>query len=268
MTLLGDVDLEGYYSNSGYDFHMLAPVRVLDTRVPIGVAAKAPVSPGGRLQLDLGSSPLLLPGANAVTLNVTVTGPTSSGYLTVYPDGAALPTASNLNFTAGETVPNLVTVAMYNGKIDFYNASPGTVSVVADIEGDYAPQAANDSFSYLAVAPVRVLDTRTGTQPAPIAPYGTLDLNNAISMNGAPPGNSTGTVMNMTVTGPTAVGFLTVCPDDETRPNASNLNFSAGETVPNLVSTVFGQGSGIDVYNDSAGSTSLVVDVEGYFLQP
>lgn len=261
-------DLEGYYSNSGYDFHPTGPVRVLDTRIPIGVAAKAPVGPGGRLQLDLGSNTRLLPGTKAVTLNVTVTEPTSNGYLTIYPDGTAQPVASNLNFAPGETVPNLVTVAMDNGKIDFYNGSTGTVSVVADLEGYYAPWTNNGSFSYLPVAPVRVLDTRAGVNPAPIAPFGTMHLNDAINMNGAPPGNATGAVMNVTVTGPTAGGFLTVYPDHQSPPTASNLNFAPGETVPNLVATVFGGYNGVDAYNSSTGSTNLVVDVEGYFLQP
>jgi hypothetical protein len=176
--------------------------------------------------------------------------------------------ASNLNFSAGETMANLVTVPINNGKIDFYNSSGGTVNVVADLEGSYAAQTANDSFSYLPVAPVRVLDTRTGTSPAPLAPYGTVDLNDAIAVNGAAPGNATGAVMNVTAVGPSAAGFLPVYPDYDSRPIASALNFAPGQTVPNLVATVFGEADGIDVYNGSPGSTNLVVDIEGYFLQP
>ena len=40
-------------------------------------------------------------GAAAVVLNVTVTGAQGSGFVTVFPCGEALPTASNLNFVAG-----------------------------------------------------------------------------------------------------------------------------------------------------------------------
>ena len=41
-------------------------------------------------------------GVGAVVLNVTATGPTAQGYLTVYPTGGTRPTASNLNFMPGE----------------------------------------------------------------------------------------------------------------------------------------------------------------------
>ncbi len=66
----------------------------------------------------------------AVVLNVTVTQPTSHGFLTVWPEGAARPTVSNLNFGAGETIPNLVVVKVGSGgQVDFYNGSSGTVQV-------------------------------------------------------------------------------------------------------------------------------------------
>ena len=45
---------------------------------------------------------------------------------------------SNLNFTAGQTVPNLVIVPVgADGKIRLYNGSPGTVQLIADIAGYY-----------------------------------------------------------------------------------------------------------------------------------
>ena len=46
--------------------------------------------------------------------------------------------ASNLNFGAGQTVPNLVVVKVSaDGWLDFSNAA-GTVDVVADIQGWFA----------------------------------------------------------------------------------------------------------------------------------
>ena len=65
-----------------------------------------------------------VPGSDvgAVVLNVTVTRPTTAGFVTVYPDGSARPVASNLNFSPGETVPNLVVAPVgSDGKVDFYN---------------------------------------------------------------------------------------------------------------------------------------------------
>ena len=52
--------------------------------------------------------------------------------------GGARPTVSNLNFTAGQTVANLVIVPVgADGKIRLYNGSPGTVQLIADIAGYY-----------------------------------------------------------------------------------------------------------------------------------
>jgi hypothetical protein len=72
-------------------------------------------------------------------LNVTVTGPTATSYLSVFPAGLALPTVSNLNFAKGQTIPNLVIAKVGAGnRVTFYNAA-GTVNVLADLAGYYAP---------------------------------------------------------------------------------------------------------------------------------
>ena len=66
-----------------------------------------------------------------------MTSPTKNGNLTVYPGSGSEPTVSNLNFTAGETVPSLVTVQVTNGEVSLHNNSAGTVEVIADLEGFY-----------------------------------------------------------------------------------------------------------------------------------
>ncbi len=49
-------------------------------------------------------------------------------------------------------------------------------------------------------------------------------------------------VMNVTVTEPDTDGFITVYPCDKPRPVASNLNFTKGETIANLVvSRIYGE---------------------------
>jgi hypothetical protein len=75
-------------------------------------------------------------GVSAVVVNVTVTTPTTAGNITVYPDGAAMPSASNLNFVAGQTIPNLVIAKVSSsGKISLTNNSGGTVQIIADVAG-------------------------------------------------------------------------------------------------------------------------------------
>ena len=70
--------------------------------------------------------------------------------------------------------------------------------------------------------------------------------------------------MNVTVTQPTAPSLLTVWPTRETRPTASNLNYVANQTVPNLVVVKVGTGGKVDLFND-AGGTHVVSDVVGWF---
>jgi hypothetical protein len=73
----------------------------------------------------------------AVVLNVTATNPTIASYLTVWPDAVTQPGTSDVNFVAGQTVPNLVVVQVgSNGKVDVYNAY-GYVNVVVDVTGWY-----------------------------------------------------------------------------------------------------------------------------------
>ncbi|TPG17365.1 hypothetical protein EAH86_11570, partial [Pedococcus bigeumensis] len=61
---------------------------------------------------------------SAVVVNVTVTAAKSAGFLTVYPDGSTMPTASNLNFAAGQTIPNLVIAKVgANGRIALTNGA-------------------------------------------------------------------------------------------------------------------------------------------------
>ncbi len=77
----------------------------------------------------------------------------------MYPAGTTRPGASNLNVVAGQTIPNLVTVALGSGnRVTLYNAS-GTIDLIADLAGYYSSDA---GAGFTAVSPVRVLDTRTG----------------------------------------------------------------------------------------------------------
>jgi hypothetical protein len=241
----------------------VGPVRVLDTRNGTG-APQAPVGPGGTISLQVeGVAGVPASGVTAVVLNVTATDATASSYVTVYPDGTTRPTASNLNFTAGETIPNLVTVPVgADGAVDFYNHS-GSVDLVADLEGYYTTTGTGSLLGSL--GPVRVLDTRdgTGAPQAPVGPGGTISLQVA-GVDGVPASGVTAVVLNVTATDTTAASYVTVWPDGQSRPTASNLNFTAGETIPNLVVVPVGADGEVDFYN-LAGSVDLVADLSGYY---
>ncbi len=81
----------------------------------------------------------------AVVLNVTVATSTAGSNLTVWPSGASKPLASDLNYVAGQTVPNLVVVQLgADGTISLYNAF-GTTDVVIDVVGLYSRAEAPDA---------------------------------------------------------------------------------------------------------------------------
>ena len=71
-------------------------------------------------------------------------------------------------------------------------------------------------------------------------------------------------VVNLTVTDASAEGFLTAFPTGVNRPDASNVNFQAGQTVPNLVVVPLGLDGKILLYNGSGAAADAVVDVVGY----
>jgi hypothetical protein len=69
-------------------------------------------------------------------MNVTVTAPTGGGYVTVFPTGDAIPLASNLNFSANQTIPNLVAAKLgLSGQVTLRNGTFGTVHLIADVAG-------------------------------------------------------------------------------------------------------------------------------------
>ncbi|MGB2568027.1 DUF1565 domain-containing protein [Micromonospora citrea] len=240
----------------GSRYTPVPPVRLLDTRAAVGTPTTSPVPADNEVVLDV---PRIqeVPAADvtAVVLNLTVTKPTAAGFLRIYPDGTNLPDVSSVNFVAGETVPNLVTVPMSNGRLRIHHTGTGTAHIVADLQGFYAASGSG----FRPVAPVRVLDTRSaGSIALPANTSRTLDLSGRI------PAGATAVVLNTTVTKPTAGGVLKVFPYGTPVPTASNLNFVAGQTIPNLVVAQVVNGR-VAVHNASSGSTHVVVDLSGWY---
>lgn len=246
------------------EFTPISPTRLLDTRDGTGQPAAGVVGPGQSIELTvLGQGGVPSSGVAAVVLNVTVVDPGAAGYLTVYPSGSAVPLASNLNFVAGQTVPNLVTVRVgAGGKVSFYNSSAFT-HVLADLAGYFSSSSGPRGTRLYPISPVRVLDTRGG-QPLGPADSGYIDLLEGDADLLTDRQHVKGWVMNVTVTEGTRTSFVTVWPTGQSRPLASNLNVVRGQTVPNLVMTPATEGGFVSFYNH-AGSVHIIADVVGYF---
>ncbi len=233
------------------------PTRVLDTRTGLGLPSATPAALGAGATMTL-TVPNLPAGATAVALNVTATNPTADSWLTIYPGGAPQPTASNLNFGPGQSIPNMVQVPLGPGNtVTIYN-NAGTVDVIADLVGSYAP---GTGSGFTGTSPTRVLDTRIGTG-APTAPLG-AGATMTLTVPGLPAG-ATAVAMNATVTNPTAASWLTVYPGGAPQPNASNLNYVAGQTIPNMVIVPLGPGNTVTIYNQ-AGTVEVIADLVGSY---
>ncbi len=251
-------------------YHPLSPVRTMDTRDGTGGVPVARLGANGSMNAQItGQGGVPSTGVAAVVLNVTVTNPTAGSYLTVWPTGIPRPLASNLNFVAGQTVPNLVEVAVgVNGQVSIYNAF-GTTDVIFDVAGYVATPTAVAGPDGLnnPVVPFRILDTRTGTgaPQAPVGPNQTITVQvTGVTSSNVPATGVAAVVLNVTVTNPTAASYLTVFPAGGARPVVSNLNFVAGKTVPNRVIVKVGTGGQVSIYN-AAGSVDVLADIGGWF---
>ncbi|WP_441250162.1 right-handed parallel beta-helix repeat-containing protein [Kitasatospora sp. McL0602] len=244
------VDVVGsYQAGAGDRFTALAPSRLLDTR-----RAGGAVGPESVTQLQVRGVGGVPADATSVVLNLTSTDGDAGGYLAVYPSGTRWAGTSNLNFAARQTVANQVVVPIgADGKVSIYNKF-GHTQVVADVFGYYGP---TGTSLFTPVAPTRLVDTRTAGHSA-LGQGGTLRV-----ASGAPAG-ATGAVLNVTSTAATAGGYLTVWADGAAKPGTSNVNFLAGKTVPNHVTTPLGANGSFDVYN-FLGQTQVVADLFGYF---
>jgi hypothetical protein len=149
------------------EFHSVVPRRIVDTRSPLG-GHTGPLGPGEMASFAvLGRGGVPPSGVAAVILNTTVAAPTEDGYLTVFPAGSTRPTASNVNFRAGQAVPNLVTVGVESdGAVAIFN-SAGNTDVVVDVVGWYSSR--DNRIRGSAFAP------RTPQRPA-CSPFGFRNL--------------------------------------------------------------------------------------------
>ena len=114
--------------------------------------------------------------------------------------------------------------------------------------------------AFVPVGPVRILDTRPGT----VAPNGTLVL--PVGGRAGVPTSASAVVLNVTVTRPTAPGYITAYEAGTPQPRASTLDFAAGQTVANLVTAPISSDGKVALTSMSGGTVQLIADVQGYYL--
>ena len=121
------------------DYYTVVPCRLLDTRTQEGGSAPVPSNTARELDVTAVTRCGVSPLATAVVLNVTITGPTGAGHLTVYPaDLTQPPPTSTLNFIAGQTRANNAIVKLSNDskiKLRPVVSGPGSVHIIVDVTG-------------------------------------------------------------------------------------------------------------------------------------
>lgn len=253
-------DVSGYYLPGTPTvpgaFVPIAPARLLDTR------GSTPARPDGTVSFQVAGLNGIPAAVSAVTFNLTVANPTSFGFITAYASGTLRPNSSNINFAKDQTVPNSVTVPVgADGKVALFNRSDGSTQLIADVAGYYLAGTPSAPGTFVPVNPARLLDTRGS---APAGPDGTVSFRVG-GVNGIPAGVAAA-VFNLTVTGPQSFGYVTAYASGSNRPDASNVNFAGGQTVPGAVTVPVGADGKIALFNRSDGATQLIADVAGYFL--
>ncbi|MFT6436106.1 MAG: hypothetical protein ACJAVI_004163 [Candidatus Azotimanducaceae bacterium] len=198
--------------------------------------------------------------ATAASINVTAVTPGASGFMTVWPCGVPRPLASNLNYVAGDVVPNGVIAPIgSNGKVCFF--SQADTDLVVDVAGWF------EGDAFIGATPLRLVDTRETSRVTPVEALvlkvADIAANTADGTATMIPANVGAVALNVTVVSPDAAGFVTVYPCDVERPLASNVNFVAGQVVPNGVIAPVSANGEVCIY--SLAPTDVVVDLAGWF---
>jgi hypothetical protein len=124
------------------------------------------------------------------------------------------------------------------------------------------PCVATSGFS--AVAPDRLLDTRSGFGGARRIPAGGLIALQVTGRGGVPVG-ATAAVLSVVAVEPDGPGFLTVFPCSATRPTAASLNFVGGQVIANTAIATLSPSGQVCIY--AHAQTDVVVDVTGWLEQ-
>jgi hypothetical protein len=306
-----DTAAAGYVYTPLASYFPLTPFRILDTRSASCIqCVGGKLGPSGTRTVQItgvsdlaGGADLVPATATAVVLNVTAVNDSSSSLLTVYPTGTGQPRASNLNFAPHTASANLVIVALgQNGtsdsdrEINIFNAV-GSVDVVADVQGYFAPQsAASPIGEFHPIVPLRVCDTRAHLAANPCNGSGgnvsdstigagglrKVNLAAVTGLGGSIPGDGTAeaAVLNLTAVSGSAATYLSVFPTDGqghctipgggTAPHFSTLNVSAHIALANRVMVPMGpdslgaNDSDVCVYN-ALGNINIVIDANGWY---
>jgi hypothetical protein len=265
-------DVTGYFlaDDTGATFTSITPARILDTRSDIGLAGKFVNGTARQLLVTGGSIP---PTATAITGNLTVTQQSFGGYLSVSPTvPAPVPATSNLNFPVSDNRANGL-YAPLDGTGHLWivykaGAVGATTHVILDVTGYFEPGTAG--LRFVPLNPGRIMDTRSIAFLSGLSGVFSANVARILPVDGhwGVPVGTTAITGNLTVTGQTGGGYISVSPGvPPPVPATSTLNFPLGDNRANgLVAPLNGSGDTYLVFVGVSGKTThLILDLSGYF---
>jgi hypothetical protein len=256
----------------------LTPSRLLDTRGGAKLSANTPFTfqVTGRAATDPTRN--VPANATAVTGVLTVTGSSAAGFVSLTPEPVPSPTTSTINFPRGDSRSSGVTVPVgTGGKLSItYGAVAGAkTDAIFDVTGYFVP--GTSGATYISLTPNRIVDSRTSARIG--ITTGALTAGTAATftaVNRTPgvlatnvPANAVAVTGNLTVSGQTAAGFLSLGPDALNVPVTASLYFPWNDIRATGLTVKLGAGGalGITFTSTTAGAKADVIfDVTGYFI--
>ncbi len=120
--------------------------------------------------------------------------------------------------------------------------------------------------NFFTASPCRIVDTRLASGPTGGAPL-VCGVDKVVTVTGGAcgvPASARAVAINVTVTQPSAPGYLTVFAASPYAPQTSVVNYSAGQTRANNAIVSLSAGK-VAVHCGPSGTTHVVIDVNGYF---
>ncbi len=294
------IDVLGYYLptgdpagiGAGGAYSSLAtPLRAVDTRNTGG-----PLAVGGNRVIDLNSigAGLIPANATAVTYNLTVPNPITTGYLDIEPASSIQVHASSINWTkaSDEIIANASIVKLDASapniadrhKVRVFSGMGANTNFIIDVTGYYLPStgAPSEQVFFPLRTPQRIVDTRssapspgkiiTGTNRVLSVTRAYNDAGQVVDLFVIPP-SSTSVAINTTVADTIGPGVLSVAPSAVVvAPATSTINWaSTGTLRANAITsgTTLGLSDqrNIRVFASGGAWTHLIIDMYGYYDQ-
>jgi hypothetical protein len=236
----------GPAGNSG--LHVSTPVRVVDTRISVGL--NRPLVSNRTTRVSLAG--IVADGSTAAAINLTAVGAVGPGYITAFPCSARPPQTASLNFESQTARGNNAIVALDSHE-SFCIYSSIDTDLVIDLTGFFA----KSGLEFVAADPKRLLDTRFGGKLLARASIG-------FEIPAAPGGASAvAASMVITVVGHTTPGFVTSWPCGK-RPLAAAVSASPGAANANGAIAKLTNDARLCLF--TSGAANLVVDFNGWWV--